>query len=443
MSFAALIPFMLLFLLFAGFRTSLLHASFVALLSGTLLTGTLFHSRSDVWAVATRNTLVLTVEIGLILIGAFFFLEMSRRSGMIDSLARLVRSVAPQRVVQGVLVSFPLTLMVEGSSGFGTPTLVIAPILMALKFDLRLCALLPFLTCVVGIPYGALGTPTRLGFPDAAPAAAIFRELVPLMFLAPLLAARFISPVWNLRESLWILSLSGVYVLTGLPISNAGPELSALGPAFFTFLYGLVSARFLFGEKREAPFEWRGLILYGALLACMFLGKEWFQERRFDGSGIRIFNPGWIFLLFGCALIPRVKKTHSLRMILLDTTLRARRTLFVFFCMTFLVQQLRANGSLELLMAALPEELLGGGAPVLGFLGSVFVGTSTLANLLLSKIVVPESYAALAAGSAMGVPLAFQSIVAVRSVLHEGVTEREILMRMAPIGVGFLLIVLI
>jgi len=65
-----------------------------------------------------------------------------------------------------------------------------------------------------------------------------------------------------------------------------------------------------------------------------------------------------------------------------------------------------------------------------------------MSNLLLSKVIEPAHFAALAAGSAMGVPLAFQSIVAVRSILHDQLSEKEIYLRVAPIGFGFLVVVI-
>ena len=421
-------------------RLPLTYSSFIALMTGTILTGTLFHADQNVWSLAFSKTLVMTVEIGVILIGAFFFLEVARKGGVIDSLARLVRAVSPNRIIQGLLVSFPLTLMVEGSSGFGTPFLVIAPILLALHFDLRLCALLPFITCVVGIPYGALGTPTRLGFPDANPTVGTFMLLSPLMVIAPLLSIYLISKRLPVKESLWAVSMSLIYYFIGRGAAFNGPELAALGPAFFVFAYGLVSARILFGEKNHEPIEYKGIVIYGLLLLSMWLGKEQWMDQKFEGSQIRIFNPGFVFILFALFLMP-FTRGHSPKAILNDTFQRARKTLTVFFCMTFLVQQLRANGSLDALTVSIPAFLKDDATPVLGWIGSAFVGTSTMANLLISKVVDPVKYASLAAGSAIGVQMAFQSVVAIRTLLHEKLTEKEIYLQMAPISIGFLLII--
>jgi L-lactate permease len=443
MTFAALLPFVILLLCFAGLRLALTTSAFVALIVGTSLTLGLFPAVQNLWTTVLEKTLTLTFEIGFILIGAFFFLETAKRAGTLDSLASLVRNISPNRVVQGILVCFPLTLLVEGSSGFGTPTLVIAPILLALGFELHLCALLPFLICVVGVPYGAMGTPTRLGFGSSAPTIGIFEGMIPVVFLTPLLASRLLSSQWRLRETLWVLSLSAVYAVSGVPIAKTGPELAALGPAFFTFLYGLLSARILFPNPREVRPEWSGLLTYGALLSSMAIGKGLLLDRKFPGTDIRLFNPGMIFIVFALFLYAKIGKEESLRSVLGATFTRAKRTLFVFLCTTLLVQQLRLNGSIGLLTQALPAFLIESGKPLIGFLGSVFVGTSTLSNLLLSAGIDPSGHAALGVGSALGVPLAFQSVVAVRSVLHDRLSEREIYFRILPVSIGLVLLSLL
>jgi L-lactate permease len=81
--------------------------------------------------------------------------------------------------------------------------------------------------------------------------------------------------------------------------------------------------------------------------------------------------------------------------------------------------------------------------PLLGWLGSIFIGTSTVANLLLSRVVDPIAYPALACGSALGVQLAFQSLTAMRSILNDQVTEKEILSFIAPIAFAFVLVLLL
>jgi L-lactate permease len=318
--------------------------------------------------------------------------------------------------------------------------LVIAPILLALQFEIELCAILPFVSFIIDIPYGALGTPTRLGFPDANPTVGTFLALSPFIFIAPLLTVFLITRRPSLRVLLWTFSLSLVYFFTGKPFSQQGPELSALAPAFFTFGWGLLSARVFFpNEKEQRSFDLKGVTLYGLLLFCMWSGKELLMDQLIPGTSIRIFNPGYVFLTFGLIIL----LTHRhipIRPVIKETFERSKRTLIVFFCMTFLVQQLRANGSLELLTRSLPEILLSGATPVLGWLGSIFVGTSTMSNLLLSKVVDPIRYVSLAAGSAIGVQLAFQSVVAMKSILHDQLSEKRIFLLIAPLSLTYVLL---
>jgi len=440
MAYAALIPFAILFLCFAGLRLPLTHASFISLLVGTGLTGTLFQATPAVWNLALSKTFQMMMEIGLILLGAFFFLEVAKRTAIIDSLAQLIRAISPNRLIQAVLVTFPLSLMVEGSSGFGTPLLVIAPILLALEFKIEQCALLPLVSFIIGIPYGALGTPTRLGFPDAEPSFDIFMAVSPFIVITPILTLFLITRRPPLRIILWTLSLSAIYFLAGRPFAASGPELAALGPAFATLVWGLVTTRVFFrSEETSRRFELKGVTLYGGLLMVLWLGKRIFMDQLIPGTSIRIFNPGYVFLLFGAFLIG----THShvvLGSVVKDTFNRAKRTLAVLFCMTFLVQQLRANGSLELLTHSLPPFLLGSGAPFLGWLGSIFVGTSTMANLLLSKVVDPVRYVSIAGGSAIGVQLAFQSVAAMKSILHDRLSEKQIYRLILPVSLGYILL---
>jgi lactate permease len=448
MSYAALIPFMILIICFAGLRLSLARSSFLALLTGTLLTQTVFQATDTVWNTTASKTFIMMFEIGFILVGAFFFLETARRTGVIDSLARLIKGISHDRAVQGLLVTFPMALMVEGSSGFGTPLLVIAPILMALDFEPELCAALPLLNLIIGIPFGALGTPTRLGFPGADPAHGIFLALSPFVFLAPLLTLFLISrkhrstiPPWRL--ALWSLSLSGVYLLSGWAPSSEGPELAALSPAFFTFGYGLLSSRILFsGSGRDPRFDLKGVLIYGLLLFVLWLGKRTFMDQLIPGFGVRIFNPGYVFLGFSGVILLTHKGVRTSE-VTAAAWLRSKSTLTVLACMTFLVQQLRANGGLDQLTRALPSTLLKEFAPFLGWMGSIFSGTSTMSNLLLSKVVDPSAYVALAAGSAIGVPVAFQTIVALKALLHNRVTEWQLVRILAPISLGALALLIV
>ncbi len=441
-SFAALIPFVLLLVCFVGLRIPLTISSVIALISGSLLTQSIFNGSSEVWNVALSRTFQITIEIGLILFGAFFFLEVAKKMEIIQSLAKLIQEVSSNRVVQVILVTFPLELLVEGSSGFGTPLLIIAPILLAMGIAPILCAILPFINCVIGIPFGALGTPIRLGFANAGdPTFGTFILLLPILLMAPLLSAFVATRSIRPREILWILFVSSFYGICAFWISKSGPEFATLIPAFLTFIMGIVSSRIIFPEAaQEKMRDLKGIKVYGILLASMWIGKQIFMDRLIPGTHLRIFNPGFVFILFGFILISMGKGAHPIA-VFKSTVERSKRTLLVFFCMTFVVQQMRENGGLGLLTESIPQFLRGTGAPILGWLGTLFVGTSTVSNLLISKVTDPVRFSAVAAGSSVGVMLAFQSLAAMRSALNNQVTEKELYLRIAPLSVCFIFLI--
>ncbi|MBS1957968.1 MAG: L-lactate permease [Bdellovibrionales bacterium] len=448
--FIALVPFMILFACFALLKMNLLHSSFVALLTCTLFSQTLYHATPEVWQSSLNHTGVFLFEIGLILIGAFFFIEIARRIHILDSMADLIREISDNRIVQGILVTFPLQFMIEGSSGFGTPILMVAPLLRALGFPLILCAILPFIGAGSAVPYGALGTPLRLGFnlPEqdfVALSIHTARVVIPFLFFTPFISAALIhkydSQTRDQKRSMskiavWIFWMSTLYAISMYAVAHVGPEFPTLAASLITFV-ALILTRGWFFEKKPIK-SWRGIKIYSLLLVVLWTGKQIWLEEKIPGTSLRWFNPGWVFMMFGAILIP----LHRLwwKEILANTFVRARRTLMVFFCMTWIVQQLKSTGSLDALASALPRFFLHEGAAFTAWFGTIMIGTSTMTNLFLSPLFAAPLYAWLAAGSAIGYQLAFQSITAVRSILHDEIEEREIFKILTPISVGFVLI---
>lgn len=440
MHFIALIPFAVLFLSFAVFRISLVQSAFLALLSCAAIAGASI--------TALQNSIFFLIEIGLIIVGAFYFVEVAENHGVIRSLSDLIHEVSNNRVVQSLLVAFPLCLIVEGSSGFGTPLLMIAPILRALGLPVLLCALLPLINMVNGIPFGALGTPIRLGFSSVTtnilPISEVtIRSLIPFFFYTPLLSFFLIRSKIKTNRSeskwiwiLWSLSLSIVYGGVAFFVSKNNVEFPVLAGALVTLIYGLFSAHWIEKKKLLIPQHRMGLAIYTLLLFTLWLGKKAWMDEKIPGTPVRIFNPGWVFLIFGLVISKNGKFFKP-------ALIRSRRTIAVLFSMTFIVQQLKHSGSIQTLLENIPQWFLHGGIPILGFLSSYLIGTGTIANLFVSPLIQEEYFGILAASTALGVPLAFQSIIGVKSILKDAVTEKEILKHFIPISASFLALFLI
>jgi L-lactate permease len=430
----ALIPFLVLFASFALFRIPLTYASFIALLSCVAVAGASMQ--------AFQNSLVFLFEIGLIVFGSFFFIEVAEHKGVIRSLADLVREVSKNRIVQAMLVAFPLGLIVEGSSGFGTPLLIIAPILRALGLPLILCALLPLINMVNGIPFGALGTPIRLGFGSVtqdfvAIGSLTTRSLLPFFFYTPVLSYFLIRKKIRAHDGekqriwlLWSIALGGIYAWVTTLVSHRNVEFPALAGALVTFVFGVFSAHFIETGKVLFIQHRKGLMIYTLFLTLLWAGKNHWMDEKIPGTPLRIFNPGWVFIGFGLVL---AQGTSFLK----PALNRSRKTITVLFCMTFIVQQLNISGAIKTLLNNIPHWLLDEGSPLLGWLSSALIGTGTIANLFLAPLTDATNYGVIAAGTAIGVPSAFQAIIGVKSILKDQIEEKEILRYFVPIGVSF------
>ncbi len=451
-----ILPFAVLIGLFVGFRLPLLKSALIALISSMI---SIYYLSSDGTAFlnTTQEALlkgaVFITEIGGILWGAFFFMEAAEHSGVLASISTTLKRLISNRIALGLGISFGLNLLIEGSSGFGTPVLITAPLLASLGFPPLLAAILPFINCVVGIPFGALGTPLRLGFPSdtfavdyITLAEKTYAALEPFCYLTPLVSVLLIkrydpeSKSIPLTKNIWAyaLGLGAAYRFGSTLLLDHGPDfVSALG-GFFALVASLVLGILLFpSPKDHSRPQFHGIFVYGLLLGCLFLGKLILGDQRFTGFPIRQFNPGIVFFIFGILIsIRSVKKNFK------QSTLRGMRTLGVLTCLSLIVQMTRASGLVESSLGTLPgilrTDLLG----VLSWALCALCGTSTISNLLLSRGFLETSFPVIAAGGALGVMMAFQTITGVKAILKDRFQELDLLKKIAPLSVGFLLVLI-
>ena len=98
-----------------------------------------------------------------IVLGALLLLAVLEVSGGLSTIrAGLVR-VSPDRRVQVVIVAWAFGTFIEGTSGFGTPAAVVAPLLVALGFPPMAAVMLGLMVLSTPVTFGALGTPVLVG----------------------------------------------------------------------------------------------------------------------------------------------------------------------------------------------------------------------------------------------------------------------------------------
>src|SRR6516225_1655153 len=99
-----------------------------------------------------------------IVFGAILFFVALERSGAMETLRLWLDGVSSNPVAQLMIVGWSFIFLIEGSSGFGTPAALAAPILVGLGFPPLRVAVLCIVMNAVPTSFGAVGTPTWFGF---------------------------------------------------------------------------------------------------------------------------------------------------------------------------------------------------------------------------------------------------------------------------------------
>src|SRR5215467_3434240 len=129
----------------------------------------LVRSRLDpnlVNATVVNGTLSALTPISIIW-GAILLSQTMRSSGAERIIGKWLKEVSPNPVAQLMIVGWAFSFMIEGSSGFGTPAAIAAPLLVGLGFDALPVAILTLIMNSVPVTFGAVGTPMWFGFSQA------------------------------------------------------------------------------------------------------------------------------------------------------------------------------------------------------------------------------------------------------------------------------------
>jgi lactate permease len=166
-------------------------------------------------ATVVNGTLSALTPISIIW-GAILLSQTMRRSGAERIIDQWLKEVSPNPVAQLMIVGWAFSYMIEGSSGFGTPAAIAAPLLVGLGFDAVRVAIFTLVMNSVPVTFGAVGTPMWFGFSQAhlSPSqmlsvswkSALVNSVAAL--LVPILALRFVVGWSQIRQNLVYIYLS-------------------------------------------------------------------------------------------------------------------------------------------------------------------------------------------------------------------------------------------
>ncbi|MFC0522981.1 L-lactate permease [Pontibacillus salicampi] len=186
---AIIAPFVFLVL----WRMSAKKGMFFSALILVLLAVTIWGVELPVIGASVLQGAHKALTILFILFGAMVLLDTLRNTGAVKRINQGFQSVSSDMRVQVVIVAFLFGSLIEGAAGFGTPAVVVGPLMVALGFTPMAAATLALIADSSAVSYGAVGTPIQVGLSNIPGANLSFYQDIGIRIAAiDLLGATFV-----------------------------------------------------------------------------------------------------------------------------------------------------------------------------------------------------------------------------------------------------------
>lgn len=471
------IAFSVLFFFTLALRKNLLLSSAVSLSAVVILgmlTGTV---KASILLQACFHGLLVATEISLLVLGALAFYNNLKAGGFIQSLEKPLGLFSTNKLVIVILLAFYFGGFIEGVSGFGTPAMIIAPILLGLRFSPYLAASLSLLANTIPVVFGAVGTPVKIGFAELpatqVPLYATLLLVLPALFMSfafkRILESDGLQDIHSNTGRVFFINImaGAAFVIPFVFFSFFNPELPSILASVIGMLIWLLAvkssgdsiARINRPLVKQLYKTFKPYLLIALLLITgkAILGNMQFTVLWPDielRKGVNFFQPGLIFLT-GLLLLSllNTKQTVSLKSIFKETMQRLPVTFGCIVCLAIMARLLSSNlHVLELFNAGgIPAPLAPLLAVTTGFAGSFIAGSATISNLMFGAewhsigehhgLNTSLLLASQLAGAAIGNALSIQNIAMVQAVLNTKGLERDIIRTLwKPLLIFFLFI---
>lgn len=409
---------------------------------------------------------LLSVDISLILFSALLLASLLDFSQVFTFFKHAINDIATDKRIQAVLLGWFGVAIIEGASGFGTPIMLIAPLLVSLGFKPHTSVIVCLLGNSVSSVFGASGVPITIGIVEglsqlaygtsiSLPLVAAYKTTLFVLTgsLVPLLITLVVSQLelgsWKKAFPSWPFALlsGALYTIISLLISwIMGPEL----PSLLAGLIGFVMMSFYaathpsFRDQVEEVLEKfytkkdiaKAVFPYVLIVALLSLSRATYLHigQYLRSTGITftlastslthtfnpLYSPATILLLVSllCLLMYRISRENTV--LAVKQSLKALLTPFLSLTsLLMLVTLLRYSGNNALGISGIPQFLgeslsrfpLGSAwliaAPFIGALGAFLAGSVTVSNMMLATVQVE---AGVAQGLQPELVLALQSL---------------------------------
>ncbi|MGY2133097.1 L-lactate permease [Hymenobacter sp. HD11105] len=399
----ALLPILLLILV------SLTKGVKAAVLVGWVVTTFLFFywgAGLNHYLGALAMSLLTTINILLIVLGAVFLYTIMQHTGLIGQLTNSLDQLHPSKELRFFLLAIGLTAFFEGVAGFGTPGAIVPLILIALGFEAVLSVSVVLLFDGLFALFGAVGTPILIGLqlPLGLSAAEVqtigimaagLVSVVGLLVLGLVfrLVGRQHGPLQNRRQ---VLVLYAFIMVPFCVLAWLGPELATVFGALI-----MLGLAVLYLRQRGTTINLWPWLPYAVLALLLLLPKLLAPLRELlgwelafadmFGSGIRgslkpLQSPFLPFVAVGLG-VAYFRRSPSLH--LREPLSKMVSVFVVLFPSVAIAQLMIYSGVQQPSMIKYIADLLsrlGSAYPVLapfiGVMGAFITGSTTISNLV-------------------------------------------------------------
>lgn len=163
LSIVALLPILSIFFFLVILNWPASRAMLITLVFTSLIAILVWGTDGNIVAGAAFNGLITALEVIFIIFGAVLLLNTVKYSGAIHTIRNGFTKISPDRRVQAILIAWLFGSFIEGASGFGTPAVVAAPLLVAIGFPAMAAVVVALVIQSTPVSFGAVGTPVLIG----------------------------------------------------------------------------------------------------------------------------------------------------------------------------------------------------------------------------------------------------------------------------------------
>jgi lactate permease len=370
----------------------------------------------------------VALDIFFIILGAIFFLEILKDLNIIENISYYLESFSKDYRVQVIILAWFFENFLEGTAGFGTAAVIVAPLLVGLGLTPIKAVIISLLGNSASVVFGAAGAPIRIGFAGlnypAIPQLAAWINcvgfIVPIFMLLSLVGDKPDRKT-QIKEVLPFAIWSGIaFIIPSALVVFLGQEFPSIIGVVIGLLLVLFTTKLgIFVPKNirsirggELPkrtlsplrtFSPYALLIITLIFGKIFLGSQSFAIPFALNYKFNLFNPGFAFLIAGLpiAFLWGSKKGKTALESFKKAAQGSIGSLFVIASIAIVVELMANSGTnlsgipsaIALIAKSFETSFLPLWTPFIGAFGCFLTGSATISNIMFGKFLEISSQA--------------------------------------------------